>query len=974
MASLTPMNYRRSRYFRGGLCVCCRLLIWPGLLAAATPSALAAQPKVPQTACSVIVTKAPPAAAVPLDIQDMRREAEELEKAGRFEEAALLSQRVLSAKSRLYGLYHPEIAAGQSNLAGLYMRLGRYAMAESLYKEALAIYECTLGKGHLDTAAILSNLARFYERQGRYGIAEQLYREVLTTFGTILGERHRRMATPLNNLGMLLYDLGRYQDAKPLLVNALEIRDQEFDPEDPMTATSLSNLGLLYIQQKNYTDAEMHLERALSILRKVLGPAHPDTAAALNNLAFLYSRQDRVDAALQLSAQALRARRRSLPADHPLIANSLNNLGMLYWSEYRYLQAEPLFQQALEIRQATLGSEHPETMASLNNLAVLKLQQSRSTDAQELLTRLSQGQGAWLRQELPLQPREMRRHLLSRQPNAVNLAFALLHQHPAAIRLAFDTRLNQQGLLAEIERRQRQLAGSTKKTRDLAEWIAGIDQQLASISISKEQRPLLQKQRRLLERELNRLLPELQIDSVSVTQVAAALRAVAPQGVLVEFQRYRPLQQRQTAAGLWGAARYVALLLHADGRIVSIPLGDAGPIDHVVRRALTASASNSLLLRTEAAERWQQLSDLVLAPLLPELRNVRELFISPDGGLHRVPFAALPAPGDRSSLLNEVYRLRLLTTGRDLLRLQQPGREGGTAVLIANPAYNEIFRRGRIPIGGARRGARSTAMHTGTGLNAADGGAEGQRRSGELSKAIWPPLPGTAREAYALAPLLKVARPITAKAATATLVLQQKGPRILHIATHGFFQPDQPAPPPHPLADARASATLLREDPLLRSGLVMAGANHPEADPSDDGYLTAAEVTGMDLQGTELVTLSACQSGLGDIQTGEGVYGLQRALAVAGARSTLLSLWSVDDEGTRAFMEAYYTRLMRGQGRADALAHTQKAFRSHANRLFRDVYVWGSFQLAGDWRPIPKRRSSHRATLATRKGLTPDAP
>jgi CHAT domain-containing protein len=140
---------------------------------------------------------------------------------------------------------------------------------------------------------------------------------------------------------------------------------------------------------------------------------------------------------------------------------------------------------------------------------------------------------------------------------------------------------------------------------------------------------------------------------------------------------------------------------------------------------------------------------------------------------------------------------------------------------------------------------------------------------------------------------------------------------------------------------------------LERSGLVFAGANQPSANPADDGYLTAAEATAMDLEGTELVTLSACETALGGMRSGEGVYGLQRALAVAGARSTLLSLWKVDDDLTALFMEEFYKRLKAGEGRADALRNTQAWFRTNPSSTLRDVRVWGAFQLSGDWRTLP---------------------
>ncbi|MEB3263464.1 MAG: CHAT domain-containing protein, partial [Synechococcus sp.] len=238
----------------------------------------------------------------------------------------------------------------------------------------------------------------------------------------------------------------------------------------------------------------------------------------------------------------------------------------------------------------------------------------------------------------------------------------------------------------------------------------------------------------------------------------------------------------------------------------------------------------------------------------------------------------------------------------------------------------------------------------------------------------WPALAGTEQEGRQLTPLLGGRGVISGPAATAAVVLAQRSPRILHIATHGFFLADQPA-----AATGGGEGSLLSvftpasrgagagpaggtpssgsatgpADPLQRSGLVFAGANRPAADPSEDGYLTAAEATGMELEGTELVTLSACETGLGGARSGEGVYGLQRALAVAGARSTLLSLWKVDDGATVRFMESYYTRLRAGEGRAEALRHTQEEFRNHRNSAYNDIRVWGAFQLSGDWRPLP---------------------
>jgi CHAT domain-containing protein len=276
-------------------------------------------------------------------------------------------------------------------------------------------------------------------------------------------------------------------------------------------------------------------------------------------------------------------------------------------------------------------------------------------------------------------------------------------------------------------------------------------------------------------------------------------------------------------------------------------------------------------------------------------------------------------------------------------------------VLIANPDFNAASRSAT---GGAS--ASVAGASTAAGPSVLRGGQ--QRSPGVRGLTTWQPLGGTEQEARQLAPLLGGGAVISGPAATAAVVLAQRAPRILHIATHGFFLADQ-APINGTAIGARsggtpsegtAPATPSREDPLQRSGLVFAGANRPETDPSDDGYLTAAEATAMDLEGTELVTLSACETGLGGVQSGEGVYGLQRSLAVAGARSTLLSLWKVDDGMTATFMERYYNRLKAGQGRADALRDTQAEFRNNKNSTYNDIRVWGAFQLSGDWRALTK--------------------
>ena len=217
-----------------------------------------------------------------------------------------------------------------------------------------------------------------------------------------------------------------------------------------------------------------------------------------------------------------------------------------------------------------------------------------------------------------------------------------------------------------------------------------------------------------------------------------------------------------------------------------------------------------------------------------------------------------------------------------------------------------------------------------------------QQRSGDLLSRTWKALPGTAIEGKTITQITD-AKLLTQTQATALAIQEANTPKIFHIASHAYYLP----PEENEI-----------ENPLLRSGIVLAGANNPEDNEQDDGYLTALEVTKLDLKGTQMVVISGCESGKGDIQSGEGLYGLKRAIAVAGARSSLLSLWKVDDAATAAFMESFYQNLKNGQGRADALLETQKDFRekkiTSGDPLmdWSEPYYWAAFQLSGDWTPI----------------------
>ena len=868
---------------------------------------------------------------------------------GLYGKAEPLLMRALAISENSLGPMHPDTGACLNSIANLYSIQGLHGKAEKFYVKALGISENILGRDHGYTAIALNNLALTYVNQSQYGKAEPLFLRALEIHRKGLAGERLGEASTLNNLALMYTKQGLYSKAEPIFEKSLEIFVVSFGRQHVEVSRVLNNLAELYSRQELNAKAASYYMQALAIREKELGEDSPVTIDTLSNLAGLYFRQGLFGKAEQLNVRVLAIRQKVFGFEHPDTALSINNLAALYHEQGLYGKAEPLYKRALATSQRLLGPVHPDTAASINSLAELYLDQGLREKAEELFRRSIRIESVLIQQESPfllLGEREAYRRSIDL---AAQFTFTLAYHQPMGANLALFSRLNRQGLLEDIEKRQAQLATLPGQQQEVAEQLRAINKQISSLSLTPQQRKAFKIRQEQLEAQLYRLLPELKPRIVEVQQVAAALPST---GALVEYQRYQPFDGKKPRTQRWGKPRYLALVLKANGTVAAIDLGSAAVIEERIQQALRATQEQL----SDANQLWGQVGKQVLDPLAPALAGVQTLFVSPDGELNRIPFAALPAPGGKS-LLADALQLRLLTTGRELLDLAQPRSQAKSAALVvANPAFDQLASNASVP---AVRPADPVEPPFGIG---------GQQRSADLATLRWAALPGTAKEGQAIAALTG-ATLLSGSQASATAIEKQAAPRILHIASHGYFLANQPASPPGKRSSSNSglppmgslpAANLQAESPLLRSGIVLAGANKASAgaslsnsDRGDDGYLTALEITQLDWKGTELVVISACESGKGDIQAGEGVYGLKRAIAVAGARSSLLSLWKVDDAATAAFMQSFYVKLKSGQGRADALGATQKEFRNHSIPGWRHPYVWAAFQLSGDWGPIP---------------------
>jgi len=404
-----------------------------------------------------------------------------------------------------------------------------------------------------------------------------------------------------------------------------------------------------------------------------------------------------------------------------------------------------------------------------------------------------------------------------------------------------------------------------------------------------------------------------------VSAQAIAHDAIANNAALLELVVYQPLARTPPKAadanGLL-PPHYAAFVIRAAREPVFVDLGPSETIDRLVvaiRREVTRPTS---LERARAVGR--QLDEKLIQPLRAAIGGgVTELLIAPESQLNLVPFAALV---DREgSFLVERYAINHLSSGRDLLRKHSGPASREPPLVVVNPTFASI----QTQVLPAQRATGDIAV-----------------RSRDFNGISFTALPGTAEEGAAIAAKIPGARVITGEAATETALKAAHGPRFLHIATHGFFLEEQPLKrigPPH-------------EDAMLRSGLVFAGVNGLSSG-MDDGVLTAREAATLDLAGTQLVVLSACETGIGHVRNGEGVFGLRRSFFIAGAQTLVMTLWEVDDTSTARWMADYYKRLAAGEGRIDAVRQVQLGFL--ADPQLRHPFYWAPF--IGSGQPGPLR-------------------
>ena len=876
---------------------------------------------------------------------------------GNYEKALPLTLEAKARREKVLGKEHPDYARSLQNLALLYNRMGNYEKEESLRLEAVAIGEKTLGKEHPGYAWRLNDLAILYHYQGNYEKAERFHLEAKAIREKVLGKEHPDYAASLDNLAQVYSSLGNTEKALLLYHEAKTVREKTLGKEHIEYARNLNNLGILYDEMGNYEEAEPLYLEALAIWEKVLGKEHPEYTAGLENLAIMYTRQGNYEKAERLHLESKAIREKTLGKEHPDYAQSLHNLAALYW-EGNTEKAEPLYLEAIAVREKALGKEHPDYASSLSGLVNVYEAQKRFSESdhlQEELAGLYQTRLA--RSATFLSERELSNYAATFQLNGNKLINQVFIRPAAQVgtmpMLGYNHALFFKGFLLHTVSRLNTLSTSNPDTREMNNHLKGYRRRLAA----EYAKPIaerkgveeLEEKANAAEKELARMVSGY-AEALRQVEWAEVQSALKEGEAVIEFVHFQVNFPEKTDSTM-----YAALLLFPGApQPLFIPLFEEKQLVELLAKNLqdknfaqVYAGRGATPLKT--AGELYGLYEIFWKPLGKHLRNVKTVFYSPSGLLHRINFDAIPV-GNKQTLTDR-FRLVRLSSSRSLVVPDLTKTDTANAAIL---------------FGGIQYEMDSTAIRQDSippevlpAVNSPELAFSYADRSVPSRGENWGYLPGTATEVSEIQGLFQKSNFASQvfsgeKADEESFKLLGKSknsPRVLHVATHGFFFPD----PKTTSARFETSPTLgaaepvfkISDHPMLRSGLILAGGNAAwqgakTLEGREDGILTAYEISQMNLSNTELVVLSACETGLGDIQGNEGVYGLQRAFKIAGAKYLVMSLWQVPDQETAVFMTTFYKHwLTDKQPIPEAFRNTQKEMRER----FINPYQWAGFVL-----------------------------
>lgn len=867
------------------------------------------------------------------------------EETGQYDKALKSYLEALENTERSLGKNHPDYGNILSKLGFLYNKTGQYEKALQLNLEALQNTERSLGKNHPDYGNRLSKLGSLYNKTGQYDKALQFYLEALEVIGKCLGKKHIDYITILYNLAGFYVVIGQDDKALQIYQEVLLIVETTLGRKHNFYGDILNNIGIIYLNQGQYEKALFFLEDAKLNIERSVGKNHFSYNICCSNIANTYSEMGNYKNAIIIYKELLMNIQQKFDYEPDFHLTILNNLALNNQKIGEYITAENLFDQALELSKKIFGKNYPKNKSILNNLAFLNIVNSNYLKAVYYINLAQDNILDNIFKVLFSLSENEKEIFLMKIDNDYNFyksfysQYYLLSNKVATELYNFEILYKKIILNSTIQNRFffERSTDTLIKSKYL-EWI-----QYKNVLGKEYNKPINNQRSDIedLEQKVNDLDSKLSRLSSSYNQINVVQKArcedvrksLQSGETAIEFSHFRYHNQKN----LTDSIMYLALVLRPQDSIpVMVRLCEQKQLDSIFART-----SQSESRHINGIYKNKRLYELVWKPIEPYLQKGDNIYFSPSGLLNQVSFSAIEK--NDSTYLSDDYVLNQLSS---------------TALLTTRNNKEEPIKN-LVVFGGINFEASDqeiasvlTSVPKGEEFVSRSLYVEDSTRSGK-----WTYLPGTLDEANNIRTIADQ-NGVPAKLYTGNEAVEEQfknlnntnAPSVLHIATHGFFFPD----PESNLKKLdlmpfqEQNQFTVADNPLNRAGLLFAGSNKAWVGDSisttrEDGILTAYEASNINLTNTQLVVLSACETGLGTIKGSEGVYGLQRAFRQAGVKYLLMSLWKVPDAETKEFMTGFYTEyLEKGVTIRKAYNSTQqkmkKKYRNFPNK-------WAGFML-----------------------------
>lgn len=851
---------------------------------------------------------------------------------------------------RTAGESDPEYAFASNRLAKVYESLGQYEKAVPIFIQSMEILAKTKGINDPAYATSMNNLGIVYKNMGHPEKAEPLMLQAMEIRKKIGGEESDDYANSLNNLAVLYSGLGQHEKAESYYSKAAGIFKKKKGPASAEYITCLTNLGSEYDMLINYKKAEESLLAALAIAEKEYDENWPQRLSITKNLGQLYLAMEQYSKAEPLLLKVAAVEERKNNAGEAYAA-ALNDLAYLYTHTNRFTEAENTYIKSAALTKETLGDLHSSYAATLNNLAVLYQQTGRYNEALSILEEVNKIQEFNLLNLFAILSEEEKANYMASNVFLQHSNLSLLYNYPAApaalYRENYNIQLLIKSLLLTDSKNVLEAIRSSKDTtikNRLAQWQThkGILSREYSLPETKRHANLkqLEKETEDLEKELLRLSSSFRnMRSGIGVKMEDVQKKLGADEAAIEFVSFRYFNKDITDSII-----YAAFILKKQDTVPAfVPLFEE---KQLLKLTGKAAGTSQVFVKTfypgaaktsnDTATLPGKLYHLVWQPLEPYLKGVKKVSYSPAGKLYNIAFHALAA--DSTSILMDRYQLYQYTSTRQLLfRDSASTNKKPAGICLFGDA---VFSMDSIQLAGRKKGMQpkeNLSTHLYTPGNA------------EMNTGAWPRLSGTGEEVKNIKKLFDMnripSRSYTGPAASEENLkyMSDRSPQVLFIATHGFFLPEKNNK--NILAMPGRNAFVSAVNPLLRTGLILSGGNYAWSgktaiEGTEDGIVTAYEISQLNLNNTELVVLSACETGLGDVKGTEGVFGLQRAFKIAGVKKMIVSLWKVPDKETSELMTGFYSYWLKGNTIDAAFALSQAAMRKKYS-----PYYWAAFVL-----------------------------